>query len=123
MVAHRAFDFLPLHKTGHLFIHLLSREEMGITDMLKDFAEAKLYKSLRKMEGDFVHHVVGGIKATARSLMMQFVGMLIIVISFGLFTIAGIFFCVEYLELSKTLAFLIAGIIVLFIGLLMKVQR
>ena len=96
---------------------------MGITDMLKDFAEAKLYKALRRVEGDVVHRIVGGIKATARHLVMQFFGMLVIVAAFGLFAIAGIFFCVEYLELSRTLAFLIAGIIVLFIGLLMKVQR
>lgn len=96
---------------------------MGITDYVKDFVESKVRKAIRMAEHEVVHGVVSGIKGFTHYLMRQFFATIIIIGSIGLLTLASISFCIEYLALTRTLAFLIVGILLLLIGMVIKLQR
>ncbi len=96
---------------------------MGISDYLKDFVEGKVRKAVRMVEGELMHGVVSGIKGFTRYVMRQFLATLIIIGSVGLLTLGAISFCIEYLALTRTLAFLIIGILLLLIGVVVKLQR
>lgn len=96
---------------------------MGIADYIKDFLESKVRKAIRMVEHEFLHDLVYGIKGFTRYVMRQFLATLLIAAALGALALALLAFFVEYLALTKTLAFLIIGILLLLIGLVLKLQR
>ncbi len=96
---------------------------MGISDYIKDFVEGKMRKAIRMVEHELVDGVVSGIKGFTHYVMRQFLATMLIAGSLSFLALSAVFFCIEYLALTKTLAFLIIGILLLLIGLVMKLQR
>ncbi len=96
---------------------------MALLDYLRDFVEGKARKALRYVGESFIEDITHVVHRATHNLMRQVMTMLIIAFALSLLAIAVVFFFIEYLVLTKTLAFLITGILVLFIGLVMKLKR
>lgn len=96
---------------------------MGISNYLKDFVESKVRKAIRVVEHEFLHDAVAGIKGFTRYVLRQFLATILIIAALGALALALLTFFIEYLALTRTLAFLIIGILLLLIGVIIKLQR
>ena len=96
---------------------------MSVIDYVKDI----LREGFQDLVGDIGEDVNEVISRRLNHLRKQIIrdifGLLVIIIGIGLLAIGGIFFLIEYLGLNKTLSFLIIGILILFIGILIKYMR
>lgn len=59
--------------------------------------------------------------AAEKRFMRNLMALFIMLLSFGALALAAVFFLIEYLALTKTLAFLIIGIILLVAAIIVKV--
>lgn len=96
---------------------------MGIIDIIKESIELGIKGFIKNIEKEFSHQLVRRIYQIKKQIMKELIAVFIILASIGLLAISSIFFLIEYIHLNKTLSFLIIGIIVLFIGILIKLIK
>jgi hypothetical protein len=96
---------------------------MSVINYVKDVLREGLRDLVRDV-GDDVNAVISRrLNQIKREIIKDIFGLLIIIIGIGLLSIGSIFFLIESMGLSRTLSFLIIGIIVLFIGIIIKLIR
>jgi hypothetical protein len=96
---------------------------MGILDYFKETLELGIKGFIKEIEKEFSRTILRKIYYIKKQLIRELIAVFIILISIGLLSIAAIFFLIEYAHLTKTLSFLIIGIILLIIGILMKLAN
>ena len=95
--------------------------------MIKELIKRKIKNSTRKVFKEIgrevnyeINHKLNIYK---RKIIKEFISILALSAGMIFIGISIIFFMIEYLSLTKTLAFGIVGIVALFIGLLIKAAR
>lgn len=96
---------------------------MGILDAIKESLMQGIKDFIKNIEREFSQQLMKRIYTVKKQIMKELIAIFIILISLGLLAISSIFFLIEYIHLNKTLSFLIIGIIVLFIGILIKLTN
>jgi hypothetical protein len=93
--------------------------------MLKEYLARKakefMVNSLSGMENEFKKEISYKIKAYKRKMVKDLIALFILLIALAFIAIALVFLLTEYLDLTKTLAFGIIGIILVLVGLIIKV--
>jgi len=93
--------------------------------MLKEYLAKKgkefLLNSLSGMENDFKKEVSYRIASYKRKMVKDFIALFILLIALVFLAFASVFLLTEYLSLTKTLAFVIIGIILVLVGLIIKI--
>ncbi len=93
---------------------------MGLFDYLRESFGNPIRRIVRDIQDDVTDAVMSKIQVLQRHIMKQMASMMIIILA-GLFlALAAVFFFIEYVQVTKTLAFFILGIILLCIGLMIK---
>lgn len=95
---------------------------MTFTDYLKDIATEGLRRSFAHVEEDLIDVAQGMTRRASRYIMKELLALMLIVGSVIFFCAAGAFFMIEYLALSKTIAFLMVGIVLLLGGVISKLR-
>ena len=100
---------------------------MGIWDYIKESVSIGISEFTRVLEKELgktieikINHLINNIK---RQFMKELLSIFTIIISIGLLSISAVYFLIEYLSFTKTLSFLIIGIIVLLIGIIIKLIK
>jgi len=96
---------------------------MGVLDIIKESITLGIKDFIKNIEKEFSHLFMRRIYQIKKQIMRELMAVFIIIISVGFLAISGVFFLIEYIHLNKTLSFLIIGIIVLFIGILIKIAN
>ena len=95
---------------------------MGMLDFLKEMLFRTFQNSLKRIEKEFLQAILMRINEIKRKIIKEIVAVLIMLFGFVLLVISALFFLIEYIHLTKTISFLIIGIIVLFIGIIIKIM-
>lgn len=99
---------------------------MGILDLIKDTSRGFLrdiYNQAPKLTEKIVYQIKLEVWKLEKKLIKDLTALFIFMLSFSAFILAALFFFVEYINLTKTLSFLIIGIILLIIGIFLKLMR
>lgn len=96
---------------------------MGILNTLKESLALGISDFMKSIEKEFSRQLLKRIYKIKRQIMKELLAIFIILISLALLSASSVFFLIEYLHLTKTLSFLIIGIIILIIGLLIKITN
>jgi len=96
---------------------------MGIFDYFKDSISVGISEFFKEIEKEFSRTVLRRIYHLKRQIMKELIAIFIILIAIALLAISAVFFFIEYMHFTKTLSFLIIGIIVLIIGILIKLTN
>lgn len=94
---------------------------MSIFDYIQESFYSGIRDIIQKTEKELSRSLQRKIHEIKKKIMKELVAIFIIIISVALLAISGIFFLIEYINLNKTLSFLITGIMVLFIGIILKI--
>ena len=95
---------------------------MSFIDHLKELTALPLRKTLHHLEENIGQALHLAVKRLSHYVVKELVSACILLAALIFFALAGTFFAIEYLALSKTIAFLITGIILLLIGLIVKLR-
>ena len=95
---------------------------MAFIDYFKDFANNRLKKTLRHFEEDLFEMIELGARRASRYVMRELLGIVFIASAVIFLCIAATFFFIEYLTVSRTVAFLIMGIVLLLVGVIVKLR-
>jgi hypothetical protein len=96
---------------------------MGIIDYVKEALLAGFKELVKDIERDISRQISFRLDVIRRRIMREIMGVFFILLAIAFLGIALIFFFIEYLGLGKTISFLIVGMIVLFIGLIIKIIK
>jgi hypothetical protein len=96
---------------------------MGIWDYVRDSLSQAIKEFMYSIEKEFSRTILARINHFKKQIMRELLAIFIIIISIGLLSASAVFFFIEYIHLTKTLSFLIIGIIVLIIGILIKLTK
>ena len=93
---------------------------MGIINIVREafFEGAKSFS--KELEREISLVFLNRIDRIRRQMVKELIAVFIILIAIAFLCVSAVFFLTEYLQLTKTLAFLIMGAIVLFVGILVK---
>jgi len=93
---------------------------MGILSNIQDafFEGARSFS--RRLERDISRILLEKINQCKRQMAREMFAAFIMLLAIALLSASSVFFLIEYIHLTKTLAFLIIGVIVLLIGILVK---
>ncbi len=94
---------------------------MSFMDYFKDLLKTNVRRTLRDIEADARMMATEFASKVQRMVIKQVMALFFICVALFLFSLAAVFFMIEYLALTKTLAFLFIGVILLLIGLIIKV--
>lgn len=93
---------------------------MGILDSIKEAFYESIRTFSRNMEKEFSRAFLQRIYEIKKQIIKDLLAVFIILIAIALLSASAVFFLIEYLHLTKTISLLIIGIIVLFIGIVVK---
>ena len=96
---------------------------MGLLDTIKESISLGIREFIKNIEKEFSGQLMRRVYIIKKQIMKELIAIFIILISIALLSASATFFLMEYLHLSKTLSFLIIGIIVLIIGILIKLTN
>ena len=95
-------------------------------DFLEKIAKGAMYKLMEGIENSedrIIYKIKENILELQRRFILNVFSSLVILASLIFLSIAGVFLLVEYLALTKTLAFGIGGLILLLLGVIIKSMR
>lgn len=90
---------------------------MGILGFIKD----SMNKGLREIDEKILYRIRLEMWRFERKIIKSIMAAFILLLSFAVLALSASFFLIEYIHLTKTLAFLIIGIILLIIGVILKI--
>lgn len=96
---------------------------MSLKDFLKDAALSGFKSTLRRLEDNVSVMAEKVADRVSHYIMRQLMSALLVIAATILLMLAGVFFLIEYLGLSNTLAFLLGGLVLLVIGLILRMKR
>jgi len=99
---------------------------MVFLNFLKKIAKSAVYnfiEDLENSEGRIIYKIKKNVIDLQRRFILNVFSSLILLASLIFISIALVFLLVEYFSLTKTLAFGIIGLILLFLGIIIKLRR
>lgn len=96
---------------------------MSIIDNIKDILGLNMKKLLRNLEEDFSEMANNIARRTSIYIRRELTSMFLILFSIILFSLAAVFFLIEYFEISRTISFLCVAFLVLLIALIVKINK
>lgn len=97
--------------------------KMSVISYIKDVLREGFRDIVRDIGEDVNVMVLRKLNQIRKQIIKDIFGILVIIIGVGLLGISAVFFLIEYLTLNKTLSFLIIGVVVLFIGIIIKIMK
>jgi hypothetical protein len=94
---------------------------MAFADFIKGAAENFLKKSLFSGGNEIIYRARLEMRRFQRKMIKTLVSVFILLLAFASLALAGVFYLTEYAHLTRTLAFLILGIVLLLIGVILKI--
>ena len=95
---------------------------MSLLEYIKTFTNENIGRILRNVEDRIVHLADVAVARTTHHVKKQLISLFFMLLSFLLFSIAAVFFLIEYLNLTKTLSFLLLAFLILIIALILKIN-
>ena len=99
---------------------------MGLMDFFKDTARnvfRDIYNQAPNLTEKLVYRIKLEVWKLEKKVMRDLTALFIFLLSFTAFILSAVFFLIEYMNFTKTLSFLIIGIILLVIGIILKLMR
>ena len=99
---------------------------MVFLNFLEKIAKNVMYTVMEGIENNedkIIYKIKKSIIELQRRFILNIFGSLVILVSLIFIAIAFVFFLIEYLLLAKTIAFGIIGVILLFVGIIIKLMR
>lgn len=96
---------------------------MGWTDYLRESLGSGIRGFFKNVQDELLTNIFIGLKKVEQHLLKELAAVLILVIGVALLAIACVYFLIDYLLLSRTIAFLTIGIIVLLVGVIIKLIK
>lgn len=96
---------------------------MNILDFIKEIADFGLKKVTGALQTEIERSFGSKIKEIQKAIARQLVVIFIMLISLCLIVLSLTFFLIDYLNINKTLSFLIIGIFLSLISLIIKLWR
>ena len=93
---------------------------MRILDYFKESIKLSFREFVKDLEKELMHSFSKKIYYFKKQIIKELMGIMILLISITFLGISIVFLLIEYLNLTKTLAFGIIGIILLIIGIIIK---
>lgn len=93
---------------------------MGFFDAIKESILFGIRDLIGSLEKEITESFIKKLYHIKRQIMRELIAIFIIILSIGLLSVSAVYFFTEYLHLTKTVSFLIIGIILLIIGILIK---
>lgn len=98
-------------------------EGMGLIDYFRDLIGINISRTLENIENEAVHRLNVMTGRVVNRVIREIVSIFLILFAVALLSIACVFLFIEYFALTKTVSFLIVGIIVLFFALIIKMMK
>ncbi|MBM3233952.1 hypothetical protein FJZ19_02560 [Candidatus Pacearchaeota archaeon] len=92
-----------------------------IMDFLKESFGSFFGKILSRGKEEMIYRMKLEMWKFQRKVMKTIISACILLLSVAMLALAAIFYLIEYAHLSKTISFLILGIILLVVGILLKI--
>jgi len=99
---------------------------MGFLNFLERIAKnamSKFIEEIENSEDKIIYKIKKSIIELQRKFILNLFSSLIILVSLIFIAISLVFLLIEYFLLTKTLAFGIIGLILLFLGIIIKLRR
>lgn len=93
---------------------------MALLDYIKDALGLNLRGVVKDLQEDISRSVSAKIDSIQRNIMRKFVSLFFILLAILFLAASTAFLFIEYFNLSKTISFLVLGIILMFIGLIVR---
>jgi len=94
---------------------------MAILDFLKESFGDFFSNMMHNKKEDMIYRMKIEMWKFQKKIMRMVISAFILLLSLALLSLSIIFYLIEYVHLSKTLSFLILGIVLLIIGILLKI--
>jgi hypothetical protein len=96
---------------------------MGIMDYIQDAFKSNLRRSLSGIGEDLERTLYRGTRRLIRRFVKEMMSMMLILVSIIFLAVGAVYFFIEYVQLNKTISFLIIGVVILLIGLIIRLNR
>ncbi len=96
---------------------------MGLLDTLGELLSTGLRRTFSVVEHDVRHLVHETVQRSLRYFIREVASIGMILLAAIFFSIGAVFFLIEYVVLSKTISFLIVGSIILFVGIILRLNK
>ena len=96
---------------------------MALLDLIKEKVKRTTVELLDEIKKEAAHKIRMEIAGIKRQMFREFTSLTILLASIIFLSIAAVYLFIEYFMLSKTLAFLIVGIILLLIGIIIRITK
>ncbi len=96
---------------------------MGILDFLEKQVKKGAYNLVRDVGNEITHKINVEASRIQRRMVKELSSLVILLTAVVFLAIAAIYFFIEYLSLNKTVSFLIVGIVLLFVGIIIRIIK
>lgn len=107
--------------TNHLYIFLETGKDMGFFDFIGETAGHFIKNKLFDSGQELIYRAKLEMWRFQKKLIKGIMAAFILLLAIAVLAIAVVFFLMDYAGIGRTLAFLIVGIVLLFIGVILKI--
>jgi len=96
---------------------------MGLLDYVKDLVGMNFSRTLRSIENEVMHRIDVATQRVVNRVVREMVSVFLILFAVAFLALACVFLLIEYFALTKTISFLIVGVIILFFALVIRMMK
>ena len=96
---------------------------MGLLDYVKDLIGMNFSRTLRSIENEVMYRIDVATQKVVNRVAREMVSVFLILFSVAFLALASVFLLIEYFTLTKTISFLIVGVIILFFALIIRMMK
>ena len=96
---------------------------MGLVDYITDFLGMNFNKALHNIEREVLYKIESGAHRIVKKAVRTLMSAVIVLFAIMFLALSAVFLFIEYFGLTKTISFLIVGVIILFVALIIKITR
>lgn len=96
---------------------------MGLIDYFRDLARISLSRGLKNIEDEVTYRINIATQKVANRIVKKMVSVLLLLLAVAFLAFAFVFLFIEYFALTKTISFLIGGVVILFFALIIRMMK
>lgn len=96
---------------------------MGIIDTIKESIQIQIRDFIANLEKEVSRPFIIRFDRIKRKVMREVLGLFVMIIGILMLSFALVYFFIEYMQLTRTLSFLIIGAALLIIGLILRLMK
>ena len=96
---------------------------MGLIDYFRDLVRISLSRNLRSIENEVMYQINIATQKIVHRIVREMVSVFLLLFAVAFLAFAFVFLFIEYFALTKTISFLIVGVIILFFALIIRMRK